>query len=323
MRFSVHQVSRQGGRANNEDRMGYSYTRQCGLFLLADGMGGHPEGEVASRLALASVAAQFQRLAQPRLEDPARFLHDAFIGAHQELLRYASGKSLPDTPRTTLVVCVLQEGQAWWAHCGDSRLYALREAHLVTRTRDHSYHEIEGSFAGLLPEGAVVSRSALYTCLGSPITPMVDTAGPMALQPGDRLLLCSDGLWAPLPDEEIVRVMTGTPLARAVPEAVELALRRAGPRSDNVTALGVEWEGDAEPVQTPAAPAAGALVSDTDMGTREGGAPPADNAPGQAGRPASAEPGPDEGGLELPAPLRKINDTILRAVRRKPQENPR
>lgn len=314
MRFSVYQVSRQGGRANNEDRMGYCYTRQAGLFLLADGMGGHPEGEVASRLALAAVAAQFQRLAQPRLEDPPRFLQEAFIAAHQELLRYATGRGLPDTPRTTLVVCVLQAGQAWWAHCGDSRLYALREAHLVTRTRDHSYHEIEGSLAGLLPEGAVVSRSALYTCLGSPLTPMVDNGGPMTLQPGDRFLLCSDGLWSPLPDEEIVKVMTGPPLARAVPAAVELALRRAGPRSDNVTALGVEWEGDAH------APAdAAGLVSDTDVGMAGQEAQQAQ--PGQQGHPAP--PAAAEGGLELPAPIRRINETLRRAVRRKTQENPR
>ena len=61
MRFSVYQVSRKGGREKNEDRMGYCYTRDSGLFALADGMGGHPEGEVASQLALQTLAAMFQR----------------------------------------------------------------------------------------------------------------------------------------------------------------------------------------------------------------------------------------------------------------------
>ena len=61
MRFSVYQVSRKGGREKNEDRMGYCYTRDAGLFALADGMGGHPEGEVASQLALQTLAAMFQR----------------------------------------------------------------------------------------------------------------------------------------------------------------------------------------------------------------------------------------------------------------------
>ena len=67
MRFSVYQVSRKGGREKNEDRMGYCYTRDAGLFALADGMGGHPEGEVASQLALQTLAAMFQRDCKPTL----------------------------------------------------------------------------------------------------------------------------------------------------------------------------------------------------------------------------------------------------------------
>jgi hypothetical protein len=73
MRFSVYQISRKGGREKNEDRMGYCYTRDSGLFALADGMGGHPEGEVASQLALQTMAAMFQRDAKPVLDDPLRF----------------------------------------------------------------------------------------------------------------------------------------------------------------------------------------------------------------------------------------------------------
>jgi hypothetical protein len=74
VRFSVYQVSRKGGREKNEDRMGYCYTRDSGLFALADGMGGHPEGEVASQLALQTVAALFQNEAKPSLKDVRRFL---------------------------------------------------------------------------------------------------------------------------------------------------------------------------------------------------------------------------------------------------------
>ena len=61
MKFSVFQISRRGGREKNEDRMGYCYTRESGLFVLADGMGGHPEGEVAAQIALQSMSATFQR----------------------------------------------------------------------------------------------------------------------------------------------------------------------------------------------------------------------------------------------------------------------
>ena len=87
MRFSVYQVTRKGGREKNEDRMGYTYTRDSGLFALADGMGGHPEGEVASQLALQAMSALFQRQAKPTLADPAEFLQMAIHSGHQQLLR--------------------------------------------------------------------------------------------------------------------------------------------------------------------------------------------------------------------------------------------
>ena len=77
MRFSVYQISRKGGRELNEDRMGYCYTRDSGLFALADGMGGHPEGEVAAQLALQTLASTFQREAKPVLKNPSKFLQDA------------------------------------------------------------------------------------------------------------------------------------------------------------------------------------------------------------------------------------------------------
>ena len=126
MRFNVYQVSRKGGRHKNEDRMGYCYTRSAGLFALADGMGGHPEGEVASQLALQTLSALFQRDAKPTLKDPLRFLQEAVLAGHHQLLRYATDRGLMDTPRTTVVACVVQGQSAYWAHCGDSRLYLLR-----------------------------------------------------------------------------------------------------------------------------------------------------------------------------------------------------
>ena len=131
MRFSVYQVSRKGGREKNEDRMGYCYTREAGLFALADGMGGHPEGETASQLSLQTMSALFQRDARPGLADPLRFLTDAIMAGHHQLLRYASEKGLIDTPRTTIVACIMQGNTAYWAHCGDSRLYLVRGDKLI------------------------------------------------------------------------------------------------------------------------------------------------------------------------------------------------
>ncbi|MGH6645843.1 PP2C family protein-serine/threonine phosphatase [Aquabacterium sp.] len=242
MRFSVYQISRKGGREKNEDRMGYCYTRDSGLFALADGMGGHPEGEVASQLALQTMAALYQRDARPTLADPLRFLQDAVMAGHHQLLRYASEKGLIDTPRTTIVACIMQGNAAYWAHCGDSRLYFVRGDKLIARTRDHSYSELQQTLNTVVPLNDRYNRNVLFTCLGSPGKPVVDTAGPLLLQEGDRILLCSDGLWGTVDDDVITRHLTTRSISDSVPELVEEALRNGGPKCDNVTVIAMEWE---------------------------------------------------------------------------------
>ncbi|WP_426145162.1 PP2C family protein-serine/threonine phosphatase [Polaromonas sp. DSR2-3-2] len=239
MKFSVFQLSRIGGRAMNEDRMGYCYTRESGLFVLADGMGGHPEGEVAAQLALDTISALYQKEAKPTIGNPAEFLASAAMAAHHRIIRHASQKGMLDTPRTTLVAAVVQGASATWVHCGDSRLYLVRDGQLLMRTRDHSFLEQER--AGL-HEFEPVSRNILFTCLGSPAKPTLEIAGPFALQQGDKLMLCSDGLWGSLSDVEIVAQLSGQSVSKAVPALVESALLAGGEHSDNVTVLAMEWE---------------------------------------------------------------------------------
>ncbi|OYY62723.1 MAG: serine/threonine protein phosphatase [Burkholderiales bacterium 28-67-8] len=242
MRFSVYQVSRKGGREKNEDRMGYSYTRDAGLFALADGMGGHPEGEVASQVALQTMSALFQRDCKPTLADPIDFLQRSILAGHHQLLRYATHRGLLDTPRTTVVACLLQGDQAYWAHCGDSRLYLVRDGKLIARTRDHSYSELQEALQSVVPMREQPNRNLLFTCLGSPGKPLIDTAGPFAMQGGDRLLLCSDGLWGTVTDTAIVEQLSRLSIGEAVPELVEQALRNGGATCDNVSVMAIEWE---------------------------------------------------------------------------------
>jgi serine/threonine protein phosphatase PrpC len=239
MKFSVFQLSRIGGRAMNEDRMGYCYTRESGLFVLADGMGGHPEGEVAAQLALDTISALYQKEARSTVGNPAEFLASAVLAAHHRIVRHAAQKGMLDTPRTTLVAAVVQGASATWAHCGDSRLYLVRDGQLLLRTRDHSFLEQER--AGL-HEFEPVNRNILFTCLGSPAKPTLEIAGPFALQQGDKLMLCSDGLWGSLNDAQIVAQLSGQSVSKAVPALVENALLAGGEHSDNVTVLAMEWE---------------------------------------------------------------------------------
>ena len=242
MKFSVFQISRKGGREKNEDRMGYCYTNSSALFLLADGMGGHPEGEVAAQLALQTISALYQKEAKPELQDVKSFFNTAIIAAHRQILRYAADSGLNDTPRTTLVAAIVQGGVAHWVHCGDSRLYFVRDGELLARTRDHSYLEQQqgSSKPATLPAG--INRNVLYTCLGSPSRPIFEVTGPVPLQQGDKMLLCSDGLWGSLADVDIVFQLGHKPVATAAPELAERALLKAGASSDNVTLVAMEWE---------------------------------------------------------------------------------
>ena len=254
MKFSVFQVSRQGGRKSNEDRMGYCYTRDCVLLMLADGMGGHPEGEVAARLTMETVASLFNERAQPKLADVADFLSDAMMAAHRQILQYAFGKAMSDSPRTTLVVAVIQSGQVSWSHCGDSRFYLVRQQQLLTRTQDHSFlahshrHHQAQHPAGL-------NRNVLFTCLGSPTRPVFSVNKPLLLQQDDKLMLCSDGLWASLPEQDIVNELSLKPVDQAVPDLVNNALHHGGDRGDNVTCLALAWHsaGLLAPTNTPTA----------------------------------------------------------------------
>jgi serine/threonine protein phosphatase PrpC len=310
MRFSVYQISRKGGREKNEDRMGYCYTRDSGLFALADGMGGHPEGEVASQLALQTMAALYQRDARPLLADPLRFLQDAVMAGHHQLLRYASEKGLMDTPRTTIVACIMQGNAAYWAHCGDSRLYFVRGDKLIARTRDHSYSELQQTLNSVVPLNDRYNRNVLFTCLGSPGKPVVDTAGPLLLQEGDRIMLCSDGLWGTVEDDIITRHLTTRAISDSVPELVEEALRNGGVKCDNVTVIAMEWESASSEE-----PSAGGTSTSTDSLGDQVFASTIQASVGSGMGPGDNVDVDDLDEAEIERSIREINEAIKRSSR--------
>ncbi len=244
MRFSVYQESHIGGRKNNQDRMGYSFTRDALLLLVADGMGGHIMGEMAAQIAMQTIASLFQENATPYVKKPERFLEDSFFAAHREIHRYRAINNLPETPRTTIVACLIQHNSAMWAHCGDSRLYWMRGGQILARTRDHSRIET------LIAQGKVDAserethpdRNKLFNCLGAPNMPIVEMSRRASLQAGDIMLLCSDGLWSVLPDHELAQRLHSNTIVRAIPELLTTATGIAGKTGDNVTALAMMWE---------------------------------------------------------------------------------
>ena len=244
MRFTIYQESRRGGRANNEDRIAYSYSRDALLMVIADGMGGHHYGEVAAQIAVQTLSDAFQRDARPRLTDPFLFLQKGIMNAHCAILDYASQHRLNDVPRTTCVACVIQDDIAYWAHAGDSRLYLMRDNRIIAQTRDHS------RIRQLVDEGLITEdqakthpeRNLIYNCLGSPRSPEIEFSRKTPLLDGDTLLLCTDGIWGVLPPDILVATLTGTNLMQAAPALMNRAERFAGPRGDNLSVVTVHWE---------------------------------------------------------------------------------
>lgn len=206
--------------------------------MVADGLGAHPDGDLAAGFALQAAAETFERLATPTIADPHRFLETALQLAHHSIVRYATEQQMSDAPLTTLVAALIQDETLHWIHCGDSRLYVVRDGRLLLRTRDHSHVEYAASH-GLYTKG--LNKGLLYACLGMTKTPTVNVGGPLALKPGDRLLLCSDGLWGNLADDEIVAGLALGTVKQAATDLVEHAMGRCGGHCDNVTVVAIDW----------------------------------------------------------------------------------
>ncbi|HXE41086.1 MAG TPA: protein phosphatase 2C domain-containing protein [Azonexus sp.] len=244
MRFTIYQESRQGGRANNEDRTTYCYSRDALMMAVADGMGGHHYGEVAAQIAIQTLADTFQREARPLLGDPFRFLQKGMTNAHHAILDYTAQHRLKDTPRTTCVACVVQDNVAYWAHSGDSRLYLMRAGRIIAQTKDHSRIRL------LVEEGMITEaqaaihpdRNKIYSCLGSPTPPEIEFSRKTPLEHGDILLLCTDGLWGIIAGEQMASALKGANLLQAIPMLLSQAEIKGGAHGDNLSAVAVRWE---------------------------------------------------------------------------------
>ena len=244
MKFTIFQESRIGKRKGNQDRTAYCYSRDALFMVVADGMGGYLHGEVAAQIAVQFITEAFQREATPIIIDPVFFLSRAITNAHNAIVDYAFDKHLPDAPRTTLVACIVQGGHAYWAHAGDSRLYVIRRNRLLTRTRDHSRIQLMLENGLIDAKGAAThpARNRIYSCLGGNHPPQVKYAKPLPLLHGDILLLCSDGLWSPLEDQDVVSGFDGYNVAEGVPRLLDEAELRAATSCDNLSAVAISWE---------------------------------------------------------------------------------
>jgi protein phosphatase len=228
-------------RDHNEDFLGHAapageeQTRTHGwLFALADGVGGHDRGEVASRVAVESVLDGFRKAA--RGESLNSLLPRLIQSANAKV--FETGMNISpagSNMATTMVACGLRYDHAIVSHAGDSRCYLVRQGYAAAITRDHTFTNeqlrmgaVTAGEAGRSQVSHVLSRS-----LGNNMFLSVDTSENQ-ISPGDVLLLCSDGLHNSLNAEDIGRIAGhGAPLDQAAHELIDLAKERDG--SDNIS----------------------------------------------------------------------------------------
>jgi len=192
--FDAVSVTRAGGREVNEDYVDVLHAADASCWVIADGLGGHRGGAIASKLVVESALRSFQEQPQVAAEQVERHCEQA-----QEALLAAqrSDASLAQM-RSTIVVLVANDREAVWGHVGDTRLYHLRGGRVVSRTRDHSVSQalVDGGQIDQRQQGVHEDRSWLLRSLGKDGEPACSTlAGSVALCRDDAFLLCTDGFW--------------------------------------------------------------------------------------------------------------------------------
>jgi serine/threonine protein phosphatase PrpC len=247
MKLRIFQDSRIGRRHSNQDRTGFAYAAHRVLLVVADGMGGHPRGELAAQIAVASVLDHFADWSRRGERDAEALLRSALETAHAAICDRARQERLWDFPRTTCTACVVLDRTAMWCHVGDSRLYLVRDSTVLATTRDHSGAWLLVEQGMIEPEEARVhpDRNFVYNCLGGEVAPEIEMSRPFPLVIGDRIMLCSDGLWSPVTNAEISAVLVHD----ASPTGLEALLReaedRAGAYADNLSYAALAVEDDA------------------------------------------------------------------------------
>ena len=247
LRVEYADISLLGGREENQDRVTTAVAEHAALLVVVDGMGGHAHGARAAQVTQQVIVEAFWHSPQP-LFDPLGFLHLTLGRAHEEVVKLGTHLSLEQRPRATCAVCLVQQRASWWAHVGDSRLYHVRGARVLTRSRDHSHVEL------LLREGLISAEQAhnhpmrnfVECCLGGdPVLPDMSLTRRRPLEPNDVLLVCTDGLWGGLKDSEIAAEL-GAPgaLREKLLALGERAVQRSGSGSDNTSAAALRWLGE-------------------------------------------------------------------------------
>ena len=235
MRISAYGYTNRGGRPRNEDRICWTAEEDRGTFVVADGLGGHSRGEVASALAAEAILQG----CQDREEMTREAMEEIFQAANEAVLE---GQKVPgqEEMRTAAVALDIREGKAVWAHTGDSRLCRFSGGELAFVTGDHSvtYKKLLAGEITAMDVYHDDDRSSLLRVLGKPGAR--GDSGETALQAGDAYLLCTDGFWEYVYQEEMLADWLKSAGPKEWAETMLLRhIRRTPPGHDNYSLIAV------------------------------------------------------------------------------------
>lgn len=204
IRLAWTRISEIGMRASNQDAVGEAQHGDIACFIIADGAGGHEGGEVAAGIVVEAMLEKFAAA-------PAFGAHALLSYTTHAIESVAKNKQIHarnhDMSATVAALMVDQiNGQAWWAHLGDTRIYLFRDAALLAVTRDHSLTQqlIDAGYARADQLRTHPQRNILFAAVGAEgETPVALGDGPVQLLDGDALLVCSDGLWEWVQESEM------------------------------------------------------------------------------------------------------------------------
>lgn len=222
-------------RTGNEDA--FFASRADAIFAVADGMGGHAHGELASKLALQVIESHAGTIAQATPTELPVLLHEAIQDANIAILSQAEAQDARSRMGTTIVLATIYGDRLYFAHIGDSRLYLLRGDVFSQLTRDHSLVQLMVDRGEISPEEAAIHplRHQITRVVGGEDFASPEIAS-QALEPGDVVLLCTDGLSGAVPADVVKELLASAHSAQEKADAlVQAALEVGGP--DNITAV--------------------------------------------------------------------------------------
>lgn len=228
MRTQTYHYTCIGGRGSNQDSLWYHEDNQNGLWIVADGLGGHHHSEMASSLIIRTVEEAWN-------QNPDMDLAEVLLQCHSNILQLQEEHPEAGNAASTAVLARRLGEQFSCAHAGDSRLYYFRNSQLLFRTKDHSIAQMNVTLGEITEKEQRTSpdRNKLYNVLGGDKIPKPEVRKEFPVQSGDAFLLCTDGFWEYLSETEMLIDLLKAPSAKAWAEHMLVRIKKRQPEGND------------------------------------------------------------------------------------------